>query len=65
MENFYLENYSHAFDVRHKKTGGGVSLFSTSNMIYSRRNDIIFNSEINSVTVDMEKTEINGQVIYH
>ena len=31
---------------------GGISLFLTNNMIYSRRNDIIFNSEINSVTVD-------------
>ena len=30
-------------------------------MIYSRRNDIIFNSDINSVTVDIEKREINGQ----
>ena len=36
-----------------KKTGCGVSLFLTCNMIYSRRNDIIFNSEINSVTVDI------------
>ena len=60
MENFYLENYSHEFDIRHKKTGGGVSLFLTKNMIYSRRNDIIFNSEINSVTVDIEKREIHG-----
>ena len=55
VENFYLENYSHEFDIRHKKTGGGVSLFLTRNMIYSRRNDIIFNSEINSVTIDIEK----------
>ena len=60
VENFYLENSSHEFDIRHKKTGGGVSLFLTRNMIYSRRNDIIFNSEINSVTVDIEKREING-----
>ena len=31
-------------------------------MIYSLRNYIIlFNSEINSVTVDIEKREINGQ----
>ena len=30
-------------------------------MIYSRRNDIIFNPEINSVTVDIEKWEINGR----
>ena len=55
MEFFYLENYSHEFDFIHKKTGGGVSLFLTSNMINSRRNAIIFNSEINSVTVDIEK----------
>ena len=61
MEKFYLENYSHEFDIRHKKTGGGVSLFLTSNMIYSRRNDIIFNFEINSGTVDIEKRQINGQ----
>ena len=61
VENFYLENYSHEFDIRHKKTGGRVSLFLTSNMVYSRRNDIIFNSEINSVTVDIAKREINGQ----
>ena len=60
MENFYLENYSHEFDTRHKKTGGGVLLFLTSNMIYSRRNDIIFNPEINSIAVDIEKREING-----
>ena len=25
--NFYLENYSLKFDIRHKKTGGGASLF--------------------------------------
>ena len=50
-----VENYSHEFDIRHKKTGGGVSLFLISNKIYSRRNDIIFNSEFNSVTVDIEK----------
>ena len=61
MENFYFENYSHEFDIRHKKTGGGVSFFLTSNMIYSRRNDIILKSEINSVTVDIEKRDINGQ----
>ena len=61
LRSFFLENYFHEFDIRHKKTGGGVSLFSTNNMIYSRRNDIIFNSEINSVTVDIEKREINGQ----
>ena len=36
-----------------------ITLF-TSNMIYSRRNDIILNSEINSVTVVIEKREING-----
>ena len=58
VENFYLENYSHEFDIRYKKTGGGVSLFLTSNMIYSSRNGIIFNSEI--ITVDIEKREING-----
>ena len=29
--------------------------------IYSRGNDIIFNSENNSVTVDIEKRKINGQ----
>ena len=56
-----VENYSHEFDIRHKKTGGGVSLFLTCNMMYSRKNDIIFNSEIKSVTVDIEKREINGQ----
>ena len=61
VETFYLENYSHEFDIRHKKTGGGISLFLTSNMMYSRMNDIIFNSEINCVTVDIEKIEINGQ----
>ena len=61
VENFYLENYSHVFDIRHKKTRGGVSPFLTSNIIYSRRNDIIFNSEINSVTVDIEKREMKGQ----
>ena len=27
-------------------------------MIYSRRNDIIFSSEINSVTVDIEKRHV-------
>ena len=58
---FYLENYSHEFDIRHKKIRGVVSLLLTSNMIYSRRNYIIFNSEMNSVTVDIEKREINGQ----
>ena len=63
VENFYLENYSHEFDIRHRKTGGGISHFLTSNMIYSRWNDIIFNSEINSVTVDIEKREINGKII--
>ena len=61
VENLFLENYSHEFDIIHKKTGGGVSLFLTSNMIYSCRSDIIFNFEINSVTVDIEKREINGQ----
>ena len=61
VEIFYLENYSHELYIIHKKTGGGVSLFLTSNVIYSRRNDIIFNSEINSITVDIEKREINGQ----
>ena len=30
-------------------------------MIYSRRNDIVFNSEVNSVTADIEKREINCQ----
>ena len=61
VENFYLENYSHEFDIKLKKTGGGVSIFLPGNMIYSRRNDIIFNPEINNVTVDIEKRDINGQ----
>ena len=65
-QSFIWENYSHEFDIRYKKTGGGVSLFLTSNMIYSRRNYIIFNSEINSVTTFflyqlIEKREINGK----
>ena len=61
MENFNLENYTHEFAIIHKKTGGGVSLFLIGKMIYSRRNDIIFSSEIKSVTVDIEKRYMNGQ----
>ena len=59
VDNFQLEGYSHEYNIRPKKIGGGVSLFLSSNIMYTRRDDIQFNSVFNSVTLDIQKKELN------
>ena len=58
VDTVQLEGYSHEYNIRPKKIGGGVSLFLSSNIMYKRRDDIQFNSLFNSVTVDIQKKEL-------
>ena len=42
-----------------KEKGGSVSLFIADSLIFTRRNDIKFNSIFNGIIIDIDKTELN------
>ena len=59
VDSYFIEGYyTHEYDLRPKRPGGGVSLFIAANLMYTRRNDIHFNSVFNSITI--EKCEVDA-----
>ena len=57
----FIKGYSHEYNIRPKRTGGGVSLFIADSLIFTHRNDIKFNSIFNSIITDIDKTELNSK----
>ena len=58
---FFIKGYSHEYNIRPKRTGGGVSLFIADSLTFTRRNDIKFNLIFNSIIIDIDKTELNSK----
>ena len=54
LKTFYLENYSHEFDIKHKKTRGGVSYFMINNERIENDNRI--SHEFNNYCVSVGST---------
>jgi hypothetical protein len=55
-----IPQYNHECRYRSKKSGGGVSIFIHNSIQYSPRHDIsIFNEDIESIFVDIDKSVIN------
>lgn len=59
VDIFHIKGYSHEYNIRPKKIGGGVSLFLSTHLMYTRRHDIQLNPVFNSVTVDIQRHELN------
>lgn len=52
-----IDGYNHIFDVRKNRIGGGTSLFISKNIKYQLRPELnIFNDDINSVFVELDKS---------
>ena len=61
VDCFFIKGYSHEYNIRPKRTGGGVSLFIADSLIFTCRNNIKFNSIFNSIIIDIDKTELNSK----
>ena len=57
----FINGYSHEYDIRLNRAGGGVSLFVANSLMYTRRKDIQLNSIFNSIILDMDKSDINSR----
>ena len=58
--NLYnLENYSHEYNIRTKKQGGGVSLFIRNNLNYIIREDFKMSKQFNCIAIEILKESIN------
>ena len=56
----FINGYSHEYDIRSNRAGGGVSLFVANSLMYTRRKDIQLNSIFNSIILDIDKSDINS-----
>ena len=61
VDCFFIKGYSHEYNRRPKRTGEGISLFIAESLIFTRRNDIKFNSIFNGIIIDIDKTELNSK----
>ena len=57
----FINRYSHEYDIRPNRTGGGVSLFIANSLMYTRRSDIHINLIFNIVIIDIDKSEVNSR----
>ena len=57
----FINGYSHEYDIRLNRTGGGVSLFVANSLMYTHRKDIQLNSIFNSIILDIDKSDINSR----
>ena len=57
---FFMNGYSHEYDIRQNKAGGGVSFFIENRLIYTRRKYIQLNPIFNYIISDIEKSELNS-----
>ena len=53
VDSYVIEGYTHEYDLRPKRPGGGVSLCIADSLTYTPRNNIYFNSAFNSITIDV------------
>ena len=60
VDCFFIKGYSHEYNLRHNRVGGGVSLFISNKITYSRRSDIQFNQLFNSIIIDIERSEMTS-----
>ena len=51
VDCFSIKGYSHKFNLRPTREGGGVSFFIYNKLMYSCRNDIQFNPLFNSIII--------------
>ena len=61
VDCFLIKGYSHEYNIRPMRTGGGFSLFIADSLTFTRRYDIKFNSIFNSIIIDIDKTELNSK----
>ena len=52
VDCFFIKGYSHEYNLRHNRVGGGVSLFISNKIMYLLRNDIQFNPLFNSIIIE-------------
>ena len=57
----FINEYFHEYDIRSTRAGGGVSLFVSNSLMYTRRKDILLNSIFNSIILDIDKSDINSR----
>ena len=60
VDCFSIKEYSHEYNLRPNRVGGGVSFFISNKLMYSRRNGIQFNPLFNSIIIDIERSELRS-----
>ena len=60
VDCFSIKGYSHEYNLRPNRVGGGISFFISIKLMYSRRNDIQFNPLFNSIIIDIERSELRS-----
>ena len=55
-----MKGYSHEYDIRQTKTGGGVSFFVANNLTYTRRKYIKLNPIFNYIILNVNTSELNS-----
>ena len=55
VDCFFMNGYSHEYDIRQNKAGGGVSFFIENRLIYTRRKDIQLKQIFNYIIIDIDK----------
>ena len=60
VDSYFIEGYTHEYDLCPKRAGGGVSLFIADSLTYTSRNNIHFNCVFNSITIDLDKCELDA-----
>ena len=61
VDCFFMNGYSHEYDIRQNKAGGGVSFFIENRLIYTRRKYIQLNPIFNYIIIDIDKSELNSR----
>ena len=59
---FLMNGYSHEYDIRQNKAGGGVSFFIENRLINTRIKYIQLNPIFNYIIVDIDKSELNSRI---
>ena len=60
VDCFSIKGYSHEYNLRPNRVGGGVWFFMSNKLMYSRGNDIQFNPLFNSILIYIERSELRS-----
>ena len=62
VNEYTPKGYNHEHDIRLSKNGGGVSMFISDKLYYTRRTDLKFDiaSDINSLAIEIEKNTVGN-----